>query len=383
LLIVVVANKNIRFTEFLNFLLILLFFATTGAVAKSSPKEQSVRALAFKRANSLNNGISFSWLEQTWNKGPVKAGAIKDADFILLKKLGFRSIRLPVAFEYFELEHVSTVEIFGYIDNVVKQSHKYGFKLILDFHNGNLNDSNSVAETEKLISLWVKLAKRYRYTSAKDVFFELYNEPPHMNPNVWKDVAYNVVTALRKVDKTRTLIIGASNYNSIYELSRFVRLADDNIIYTFHFYEPFFFTHQGASWVGDQVATTGVSFPYSAENFPALNPKARGTAGESNHEMYKRDGNEQSVNDKLQIVKAWGVKYGVPIICGEYGVYNKYTDLNSRCRYIKAVRTALRKLGIPGMLWDYNTSFSIFTGKPSMDNLPACMRDAIGYNALK
>ena len=352
---------------------------TSCPVAKSSPKYMQVRALAFRRAASLNNGISFSWLEQTWNKNPLSQGAIKDADFALLKRLGFRSIRLPIAFTYFETAHIPTGEILGYIDKVVKQCHRYGFKLVLDYHYGNLNDTNSNAETLKIINLWAKLAKRYANVSADDLFFELYNEPPHMSPDVWKIVAYNVVTALRKVDKTRTLIIGASNYNSIYELSRFVRLADENIIYTFHFYEPFFFTHQGASWVGNQVATTGVSFPYSAENFPVLDPRAKGTPGESNHEMYRRDGNEQSVNDKLQIVKAWGDKYDVPIICGEYGVYNKYADLGSRCRYIKAVRVALKKLGIPGMLWDYNGSFSIFTGKPSTDNLPACMKDAIAY----
>jgi endoglucanase len=131
------------------------------------------------------------------------------------------------------------------------------------------------------------------------------------------------------------------------------------------------------------VATTGVSFPYNAENFPALNPKAKGTSGEINHELYKRDGNEQSVNDKLQIAKAWANKYDVPVICGEYGAYNKYADVDSRCRYIKAVRLALKKSGIPGMLWDYNGTFSIFTGKPLMDNLPACMQDAIGYKASK
>lgn len=351
--------------------------------AKSSPKSNQLRALAFKRAQSLNNGVSFSWLEQTWNKAPLGDGAITDADFQLLKKLGFKSIRLPVAFTYFESENIPAEKILGYIDNVIKQCHRYGFKLVLDYHYGKIDDTNSGAETQNIIALWVKLAKRYKKVSADDLLFELYNEPPHMNPDVWKDAAYNMVTALRKVDKTRTLIIGASNYNSIYELSRFVRLADENIIYTFHFYEPFFFTHQGASWVGDQVATTGVPFPYNAENFPALDPKAKGTPGESNHQMYKRDGNERSVNDKLQIVKAWGDKYGVPILCGEYGVYNKYADIDSRCRYIKVVRAALKKLGIPGMLWDYNTTFSIFTGKPSMDNLPACMKDAIGYNALK
>lgn len=376
-------NKIIRFTQVLNFLLTLLFLTINCLVAKSSPKESPQRALAFKRAKSLDNGISFSWLEQTWNKTPLNQNAIKDSDFKLLKKLGFKSIRLPIAFSYLETEHILTEQLFRSIDKVVEQSHRYGFKLVLDLHNGNLNDTNYTAQTAKIISIWLKITQRYRYTSPDEVLFELYNEPPHMNPNVWKDAAYNIVTALRKVDKNRTYIIGASNYNSIYELSRFVRLADENIIYTFHFYEPFFFTHQGAEWIGNQVATTGVTFPYSAENFPALNPKAKGTPGEAHYQLYKKDGNERSVNDKLQIVKDWSNKYAVPILCGEYGVYKKYADLDSRCRYIKAVRAALKRLGIPDMMWDYNSSFSIFTGKPSILNLPTCMQDAIGYNPAK
>jgi endoglucanase len=378
-----VKNKIIRFTPVLYFLLTLSYLTIKCPVAKSSPKENQLRVTAFKRAKSLDNGISFSWLEQTWNKEPLSQGAIKDIDFELLKKLGFKSIRLPIAFSYFEAKPVSITQVFKYIDKVVNQSHRYGFKLILDLHNGNLNDTNYTAQTAKIINIWLKITKRYRYASPDDLLFELYNEPPHMNPDVWKNAVYNIVTALRKFDKNRTYIIGASNYNSIYELSRFVRLADENIIYTFHFYEPFFFTHQGAEWVGNQVATTGVTFPYNAENFPALNQKAKATPGESHYQLYPKDGNERSVNDKLQIVKNWGDKYAVPILCGEYGVYNKYADLDSRCRYIKTVRAALKRLGIPGMLWDYNGTFSIFTGKPSLQNLPTCMQDAIGYNPLK
>jgi endoglucanase len=351
--------------------------------AKSSPRFKQIRSVAFKRAQSLDNGISVSWLEQTWVKQPLNIDGLKNADFELLKKLGFKSIRLPVAFTYFESQNIPATQVFTYIDRVIKQCHTYGFKLIIDYHYGQLNDANYLTETPKIIDLWLKLAKRYKHENPDNVFFELYNEPLKMDPKVWKDAAYNIVTAIRKIDKQRTLIIGASNYNSIYELSRFVRLADENIIYTFHFYEPFFFTHQGAGWVGDQVATTGVSFPYNAENFPTLSPKAKGTDGEINYNQYKRDGNEQSINDKLQIVKTWADRYNVPIICGEYGVYNKYAAPDSRCRYIKAVRAGLKRLGIPGMIWDYSGSFSIFTGKPGTDTLPDCMKDAIGYKAVK
>ncbi|MDB5140163.1 MAG: hypothetical protein JWR12_2079 [Mucilaginibacter sp.] len=364
-------------------LVLVLIIFTQAIVAKSNPTMPPMRLLAFKRAKSLDNGISISLYEQTWNKDVLNINGIKNSDFLLLRKLGFKSIRLPVAFEYFESEHIPVAKIFTCINKVVKQCNLYGFKLIIDYHGGNFNDTNYSTETPKIIDLWLKLTKRYIHQGYDNLFFELYNEPPHMNPQIWKDAAYNIVTAIRKVDKQRTLIIGASNYNSIYELSRFVRLADENVIYTFHFYEPFLFTHQGAAWIGAQESTTGVPFPYNAENFPVLNPKAKNTDGEKNYSQYPRDGNEQSVRDKLQIAKNWAVKYDVPVICGEYGVYNKYADVNSRCRYIQAVMQALKILNIPGMMWDYNGNFSIFNGQPSINNLTDCMKDAIGYYSQK
>lgn len=345
-------------------------------IAKSNPIPQQ-RAVAFRRASALNNGVSISWLEQTWNKNALKYRTITETDFLLLKKLGFRSVRLPVAFEYFEAQKIPISRVFEQIDWVLAGCKRNGFKLIIDYHYGKINDQNYAEATKTAINLWLKIAGRYRHESPDLVFYEIYNEPPHMDPQRWKDAAYNIVSAIRKANPGRTLLVGASNYNSIYELSRFVRLADENIIYTFHFYEPFFFTHQGAAWVGGQVATTGVPFPYDGKNFPQLNPRAKNTWGETNYYQYRNDGNQQSVKDKLTIVKNWSSQFVVPILCSEYGVYNKYAALDSRCRYIKAVRQTLWELKIPGILWDYHTNFSIFTGRPSLAHLPPCMSDAL------
>ena len=351
--------------------------------AKSKPNSLTQRQIAFKRAKSLNNGISISWLEQWWNKDALGINPIKKADYELLKKLKITTIRLPVAFDHFESTKIPVEKVFTHIDEVLKQCKLYGIKLIIDYHYGKLNDTNYLTETPKIINSWMLLTNRYLKESPNVLFFEIYNEPPHMSPSVWKDAEYNIVTAIRKRDKGRTLIVGASNYNSIYELSRTERLADENIIYTFHFYEPFLFTHQGADWVGDQVATTGIPFPYTSKNFPPMNPSVIGTWGESNYFQYRNDGNEQSIKDKLQIVKNWGNKYDVPLLCGEYGVYRKYTDEGSRCRYIKAVRQTLKTLNIPGMLWDYNTTFSIFNGDPSLKNLSPAMKEAMDYQPAK
>lgn len=361
----------------------LFFVIVCLASAKSTPTFSQTRAEAFKRAASLDNGISISWLEQTWNADVLKQRPVTASDFKLLKTIGFKSIRLPVAFKYYESKHIPFNVVIKSIDYVWQLCNQYGFKLVIDYHYGDLNDINYNAETRAVINTWSIITRKYAKISPDKLFFEIYNEPPPISPQRWKDAAYNIVTALRKIDTKRTFLVGASNYNSIYELSRMVRLADENIIYTCHFYEPFFFTHQGATWVGDQVSTTGVPFPYNVEKFPTINPKAKNTWGETNYYQYKTDGNEQSVKDKLQIVKNWAGSYGVPVICSEYGVYNEYADADSRCRYIKAVRSVLKELQIPGMLWEYNGNFSVFTGKPAINNLPACMADAIGYKPKK
>lgn len=366
-------------TLFINRLLgmvaILTLFLTLGCNAQQSID----RATVFKRAQSLDNGISISWLEQTWNSDILKKDGIKASDFQLLKQLGFKSIRLPVAFGYFQANSYSQQKILDDIDQVFMLCQLYGFRLIICYHPGNLSESANLPDNQKIINLWISLAKKYIHGNADYLFFELYNEPPHMDPEAWKNAAEAIIAAIRKIDKKRTLIVGASNFNSIYELSRTTPLNDENIIYTFHFYEPFFFTHQGATWIGGQVATTGVPFPYNEQNFPPLNPRAKNTWGETNYNQYRRDGNEQSVRDKLSIVKNWALRYNLPVLCGEYGVYNKYADIDSRCRYIKAVRGTLKAMKIPGILWDYNTSFSIFNGSPSVKSLPEGMKEAIGY----
>jgi endoglucanase len=368
-------------TLFINRLLgmvsLLTLIVSIGCKAQSLNNQSA----AFERAHTLDNGVSISWLEQTWNKNILDSNVIAASDFRLLKQLGFKCIRIPIAFRHFQTNNSYNPKLFERIDQILRLCHLYGFKVIICYHSGNLDDSNYVSENQNVIFLWEKLAKKYFHQSADDLFFELYNEPPHMNPDIWKNAANDIIKAVRKIDKRRTFIAGASNYNSIYELSRMTPLDDDNIIYTFHFYEPFFFTHQGADWVGDQVATTGVPFPYNEATFPPLNPRAKNTSGQTNYTQYRTDGNEQSVKDKLQIVKNWGIRYNVPLLCGEYGAYNKYADQASRCRYIKAVRQTLKAMHMPGILWDYNSSFSIFEGKPSLANLPDCMKDAIGYTA--
>ena len=100
--------------------------------AKSSPFFLQERQIAFNRAKTLDNGISISWLEHTWNKNTLQTAGVKDTDLKLLKTLGFKTIRLPVAFRYFEENHVPLQQVLLQVDRVWKLCRQYGFKLISD-----------------------------------------------------------------------------------------------------------------------------------------------------------------------------------------------------------------------------------------------------------
>jgi endoglucanase len=132
------------------------------------------RLLAFRRAKSLDNGVSVSWFEQTWNKNVLSKNALENRDFARLKKPGFKSTRLPVAFEYFENEHIPAEQIFSCIDNVVKQCGLYGFKLVICCHSGNFNENKHWMESFPDHWSAGRSSSKVIKTSAAICFSELY-----------------------------------------------------------------------------------------------------------------------------------------------------------------------------------------------------------------
>jgi len=331
------------------------------------------------RNQQLQKGINISWLEQYWNPEILFKQKLKMEDYQLISSLGFKTIRLPVAFQQFYIAgtEIQKDALLKRIGETILMCKRYKLKLILVNHYGNLRKDYLAEDSQSLISLWTDLEKRYRNISNNDLYFELLNEPT-INDADWRNTALKVIAKIRIFSPGRTIIVGASNYNSIYELSRTNPYPIANLIYTFHFYEPFIFTHQGAEWSGKQVSTTHIPFPYQADQMPSIHKDALGTAGEANYKNYKNEGKYGSIHDKLEIVNNWAKRYSVPVLCGEYGVYNKYASEQSICNYIYTVRTALNSINIPGIIWDYDENFSFFTGKPGYKTISKCMLNAIG-----
>ncbi|WP_293788547.1 cellulase family glycosylhydrolase [uncultured Pedobacter sp.] len=361
-------SKKKELTQKKYIVLLLIIFVQFGYA-------QTYR-LSQWRAGQLGRGINVSWLEQYWNPKALYLNKLTDADFRLITGLGLKTIRLPVAFQHFYIQgsDLQKAKLLSDIDAVIKKAIRYRVRLVLVNHYGNLRAEYLQYDTQQLLALWTFLEKRYRKISCNSLYFELLNEPV-VNDQQWLPVAQQLIAVIRKMSPDRTIIIGGSNYNSMYELSRITPLPFKNIIYTFHFYEPFIFTHQGAGWIGKQVSTTGIPFPYQDRQMPPMAPSAKGTAGEANYKNYQNEGKAGAVHDKLLIIKQWSDTHHVPILCGEYGVYRKYASGQSICNYLTVVKNELDRLAIPWMVWEYDENFSIFNGKPGMKTLSPCMVD--------
>jgi endoglucanase len=112
---------------------------------------------------------------------------------------------------------------------------------------------------ERLIALWTAIARHCKGEPAV-AGYDLLNEPVVTKAaSQWQDLAARIATSIRTVDGEHMLFV--ERLNSIAgdwkeDADRnFFRIADPNTVYEFHFYKPFHFTHQSASWV-----------PFTAEN---------------------------------------------------------------------------------------------------------------------
>jgi len=176
---------------------------------------------------------------------------ITEADIRYIASLGMDHIRL--GFDQIVLEerpYVYREEIFQHIDHFISWCKKYGLNVVLNMHKaiGNYCDIKEEVHLlddeglqDRFIALWKAFEDRYHGDNR--IVFELLNEVLDVDPEKWNTLAEKTVTALRKLNPARKIIIGSTCWNSADTLKYLRVYEDDNIIYTLHMYEPNEFTH--------------------------------------------------------------------------------------------------------------------------------------------
>ena len=330
----------------------LFFFSLLGLSIAQAQSTAQVRCDALGKGVNLSN-----WLEGYWQTGwPTVQGY--DKNFLVeIKKSGIRSIRLPIYFagvtDTAAPYAVDTTHVlFERVDSVISWAQELGMKLIIDNHHGwNLSDSTWRPALPRMANLWAVLARRYNHLDPNQFLFEIINEPPLGFSNDSLRLIHEACLDSIRPYAPWHSVVASPNMASIgLGFFGFQPLNDTNIIYTFHTYDPYPFTHQGFSWANPYYAPGEV---YPNGNFDFMLPLS------------------------WDAYEEWKNTYHLPVFLGEFGV-GIYADAESRCRWIDTVGHRIRKNNLSWFLWDVQYDFKLYNGAViHKDSIIPCFSDAL------
>jgi len=278
---------------------------------------------------------------------------------MLMKEAGMKSIRLPIVFAkitdtlppyYVDTNHA----IFERIDSVIKWTDELDMNLIIDnHHEWNLADDTWRKNIERFGHLWSVVAERYKHLNPDQYFFELLNEPAFLLSNDSLSIIFNAaIDSIRQHTTQHTIIASPSLGSWGVAYDTYLPLADTNLIYTWHCYDPINFTHQGLVW-NNPFYPAGTTFPSPGSIY------------------------EQFLYDGVQSVTNWKATHNKPVFLGEFGVSN-YADSVSRCNWFEFVGNTLYQNNIPYFYWDWQWDFTMFRSNViSADSIIPCVSRAL------
>jgi endoglucanase len=339
----------------------------------------SAQNLPFSRGINLTN-----WF-QADNAQAVQFTRYTKEDFHQIHSLGVDVIRLPInlhAMTDGAPDYTVDPLFYTFMDQVVDWAEELQMHLILDNHTFDpaVNTDPNIGPVLKKV--WKQVAAHYQDRS-QYLYYEILNEPHGISDALWGSIQGDVIDEIRTVDTTHFLIVGPAGWNSYHNLAAMPNYADDKLIYTFHFYDPFLFTHQGASWTDPSMEPlSGVPFPYQAGSMPAFPPSLNGTWIQGAFNDYANTGTVAQVRNLLDIADQFRQTRNVPLFCGEFGVYIPNSDPGQRVNWYDEVRTYLDSLNIGWTIWDYHGGFGIFEGGSGLFNhdLNVPLLGALGFN---
>jgi endoglucanase len=328
-----------------------------GRVAKAHVPEE--------RLARLGRGVNITrwfWLLNETHHDP--AHYLGDADLKLMKSLGLRSVRLAVDPAYIldarnpSVPLPSVVNLDRAIDALIQAN----LLVVLELQD----DKKAAWEADPLyvdaiMKLWEGLADRYVKHSPDLLIFEIVNEPRfEAAPLAWQPIAERWVNTMRTHAPAHTLALGGPRWGGLDGLELLVPVSDKNVIYSFHFYEPFAFTHQGATWAGPEViALRDVPYPYAKPLCDAVTLAQKDETTRAKMRAYCNEHwDATKLMRTLSRATAWGKKYDVPVWMGEFGAICKAPH-DARSAWLRDTRVAAESLAIPWTLWGYDDCFGL------------------------
>ncbi|MBX3513892.1 MAG: cellulase family glycosylhydrolase [Xanthobacteraceae bacterium] len=324
-----------------------------------------------------------------------------EAELAALKRSGFDTVRLPVdpaPFIVFEGERRE--EVYRILFSALAKIRGAGLNVIVDLHPNSRHPvwgQHAVAAGivspafSAYLGVVEEMARRLD-AHAKHAALELINEPRVKCAGAeqlrWQAMAKRLVGSARAGSKRLTLVLTGACVSSLEGLLALdpQAIGDPNLIYTFHFYDPFSFTHQGASFIPwpdkylDEVPWPASKRPIEQslaliEKRVAAAPKLDDTARQraadgaraNLQKYYRSNAGAALISERFAKVAEWAKVHDIPakrIFVGEFGVIRKAAGsagalCEDRMQWLHDIRATAEQFGFNWAYFNYDGAFAI------------------------
>lgn len=322
------------------------------------------------RMRGVNLGGWFSQVDCIAEKDPEGFGGFGEHverflgpdDLFRIAGWGLDHVRLPV--DWFNIcsndaEVRPDEAALALLDRAVKLAGEAGLRVILDLHKCPGHDFHAGLSGEQpffadpglrraALKVWSLLAERYGQVPG--IVLELLNEPVATDAAIWNTVKDELHAHVRRLAPRATILVGSNRWNSAGEFDRLTPVDDDNVLYSFHFYNPMLFTHQRAPWLPGETYGQHVSYPGR--------PVVPGATSQYQPDPGYWDAGRMEA--EIEPVLRFRDRYKVTVACNEFGVYVGGANRLSQLNWIRDFLGVLERHDLGFSYWNYkNLDFGL------------------------
>jgi endoglucanase len=330
--------------------------------------------------DEFRRGVNLShWFEHE-GRTPVSA-----QELAALHGVGFDHVRIPVDPKRlgWDPPRRHPALHFASVDQAIDQALHAGLDVIVDIApdpriRQSIEDDRAVFDS--YADMLQALASNLKQFPGNRIALELLNEPQFYGwrSGQWQALEARLITSVRAQAPNLTLIAMGRMGGSLEGLAALDPYSDPQVIYSFHFYLPYLFTHQGAPWLAPNEGTTAALFRHVLypSDLARLSPPTIVPAGpfaqRAHDEFAKYIGeswNSNKIAERLLAAEHIAHDRGIRVICDEFGAIREGVDAPSRMRWLRDVRKALEQDGIGWTVWDYADDFGVAPTRTSNGRL--------------
>lgn len=321
-----------------------------------------------KKFSGYQKGVNLGgWLSQYGEYDDSHFNSfIQESDIKTISEWGLDHVRVPVDYILLEDNDGNRNETgYRHLHDVKNWCDKYHLNMVIDLHETygySFDPLKKEMDREKFFHdiflqnrffrLWDNLSKEFE-NSSDHLAFELLNEVVCTTVyEQWNTILKEAIEVIRKHCPTVPIIVGGVRYNDVNAIPLLGKPTDDNIVYNFHCYEPFAFTHQKAYWVDGMTKDFNMSYPDTIKHYQEASRKFSKELGNNIDKIEGDMVSSQYFRTIFQAALDHAKENHVALYCGEYGVIDQ-AESKATLRWYEDIHKVFREYNIGHCIWNY------------------------------